>query len=107
MSQNKYLEKFNNYKVANFKLDHQLMEKGKFYLLGRFKVTLNESTRFRFILRYPDKYAKQCVELYMNNNSYDKKKINFGETIYINNHDNDHFYVFIFKLDYFEYKAII
>jgi hypothetical protein len=97
MTHNNYLHKIRDYKIVNFKLDHTNLEIGKFYLIARFKVILTEKTRFRFVLRYPDKYAKQCVELFMNNDNYDKNRIYFSELISINSTEGtDHFFVIIF-----------
>jgi hypothetical protein len=110
MTFNNYLKKAQNYQVLNYKLDHINLEKNKFYLLSRYSISLNELTKVRFTLRYPDKFAKQCVELFLNTNNYGKKRITFDELITLHPLDMfDNYYVrFLFKdLAYFKHQAAI
>jgi hypothetical protein len=81
MSLNNYLRRTKNYQIANFKLDHLPLERNKFYLLSKFAIAISEVTNVRFTLRYPDKYGKQFVELFLNTNGHNKKRITFNEVI--------------------------
>ena len=71
LSNNQYLKKFRNYYSYPLKIDHTPMEKNKYFLLMRVSFKVNQLSKLNYIIKYNDKFIKQCIELLLINK--DKK----------------------------------
>jgi len=77
---NAYLKKFANYQSQKFTLEHLNIEKNSNYLLAKFSLKVHEKTRFKILIDYSDKLAKNYIEINLlyGKNSYRKRKIGFN-----------------------------
>ena len=94
-SYNNYLKKFKNYTSYPFKIEHNSMEKNKYFVLMRASIKVTKKTMLNYHIKYNDRYVKQCIDIVL---IHKENKIRMFPNEYLNLEASEQFYIILMQL---------